>query len=1208
MFPVRTMNGPAMAVNGNKIIIERVENPSEQEEELSKMAKEGVQETLSEEIFIPYDASALPQSYAALKHPGDIVEAGSLAAQRLPAVEYDITSSFPKEVIAEGKLSDLQLEGILYACQRHQKILPNGTRAGFFIGDGAGVGKGRQVAGIIFDSFVRGRCRNIWFSISTDLRIDAQRDLHDIGCYIKVIDGCQELDKETRVFGLPKDFTEGVVFSTYATLVSFVQKGVGSGKQSRLKQLIDWCGGDTFEGCLIFDECHKAKHFLPGNEKSSTKVALAVTEIQRMLPKARVVYCSATGVTDVKNMAFMERLGLWGSGTAFKDFTPFLDSITRRGLGTLEMLAMEMKASGMYISRGLSYRQTEFMNVEANLTDAQVKVWDQAVHVWNELRRSLLVALGRTKTVQPRMWTQFWACHQRFFKQLCMSMKVPKIVEEAKQALNDGYCVVIGLQTTGEASLGQEISRCGGTVNKFISLTREILRRFIEQHFPTEVHLNPRERKVDQWSEQAKNMLLGFADKISLPNSPLDEMIDLLGGPGMVAEMTGRSGRVVRPGPKSEPRYESRAAASGSVESLNVQERNSFMAGNKLVAIISDAASTGISLHADHRAENKRRRIHLTAELPWSADKAVQQLGRSHRSNQSSGPIYKLVTTNLGGERRFAAAVAKRLQSLGALTKGDRRAASAADLSEYNFDSIYGRLALRTMYTSIAQHTFFKGVMFSDVLECAHTSKEYTLEEFHNMLRECLIKMDMIDTNILGATVKQSEAGNVSKFLNRILGLTVERQNLIFSYFYEGMKSLIRAAKRDGRYNEGVTDVRGNSIKLVQEPVIVFSEAQISSVVTKHVVLSIDRGLSWEKALNLQESHSGNLDGFYCSKKEQRGRRLYLLAIEKDQATNLFIIYRPNTGMSPFEETKDDLLQKYGHVQASDAESGWKLQYEKTESSCIHGSNCKSGPACSVGCRITHLHLLCGGIISLLSTLELVVNRYAEGLGLTRENRALRVVRVELDDGQKLIGLKYPDVLISEVSKLLKDQKANSNDRTEYSMVIENASSVSEYLRSKATTPPLTLKNFFKVKKKDSVDREVGVCIHDDVKTDNCKEGTDTIGEGSSEIEEAAKKLKPRNSQNPVVGKKEKTSVYFKRSSSSIESKTFKQKSLSVKRNASCNLLPDQSKRQKQSNLMNSFQKRKPSKSLDCPICEIKFDVNLSNEEINKHIDGCLIE
>ena len=68
-----------------------------------------------------------------------------------------------------------------------------------------------------------------------------------------------------------------------------------------------------------------------------------------------------------------------------------------------------------------------------------------------------------------------------------------------------------------------------------------------------------------------------------------------------------------------------------------------------------------------------------------------------------SGPIYKLVTTELGGERRFAASVARRLQSLGALTKGDRRAATGADLSMFNYDTVYGRTALRFMYQHICK-------------------------------------------------------------------------------------------------------------------------------------------------------------------------------------------------------------------------------------------------------------------------------------------------------------------------------------------------------------------------------------------------------------------------------------------------------------------------------------------------------------------------
>lgn len=77
-----------------------------------------------------------------------------------------------------------------------------------------------------------------------------------------------------------------------------------------------------------------------------------------MLPRARILYCSATGVSEVGNMAYMTRLGLWGPGSAFSDFEAFLDSMKKRGVSFMEMLAMEMKAEGNYVARGLSFRSS----------------------------------------------------------------------------------------------------------------------------------------------------------------------------------------------------------------------------------------------------------------------------------------------------------------------------------------------------------------------------------------------------------------------------------------------------------------------------------------------------------------------------------------------------------------------------------------------------------------------------------------------------------------------------------------------------------------------------------------------------------------------------------------------------------------------------------------------------------------------------------
>ncbi|XP_014663996.1 PREDICTED: protein strawberry notch homolog 1-like [Priapulus caudatus] len=801
------------------------------------------------------------------KHPDPVVETSSLGSIPPPDVWYQLT--IPEQTMDYGQLSALQLESIVYATQKHETFLPGGQRAGFLIGDGAGVGKGRTLAGIIYENYLMGRKRALWLSVSNDLKYDAERDLSDIGASkisVHALNKFKYAKISSRTNGSVK---KGIVFATYSSLIGESQ---GGGKyRTRFKQLLHWCG-DDFDGVIVFDECHKAKNLCPVGSSKPTKTGLTVLDLQNRLPKARIVYASATGASEPKNMAYMTRLGLWGEGTAFKEFSDFIQAVEKRGVGAMEIVAMDMKLRGMYIARQLSFVGVTFKVEEIPLTRELVEMYDASVKMWVKAR-SYFQQAAEYMDADPRlrktMWGQFWSAHQRFFKYLCIAAKVKHAVRLSRDAVKNGKCVVIGLQSTGEARTLEQLDDMGGELSDFVSTAKGVFpsllpsplnprcscrkrhapgrdrrggeKRYKESRAPTTTPTtvvavshgcpvsaasaararrartmtttrgrrasrtsNPfgngldSEEEDDPWLNRKKSRqklkakrskdkekekkkkkekkekekekereeeerkrpsperteesmngidslnsdsnsgfgattdrfdsagggpppppsssmglcalapmaarervmdmrqeLLDTLEVVGkqLPPNTLDELIDLLGGPDNVAEMTGRKGRIVSLD-DGTVQYESRSEIDVPLETLNLTEKQRFMDGEKNIAIISEAASSGISLQSDRRALNQRRRVHVTLELPWSADRAIQQFGRTHRSNQVNAPEYMFLISELAGERRFASIVAKRLESLGALTHGDRRATETRDLSRFNFDNKFGRMAL----------------------------------------------------------------------------------------------------------------------------------------------------------------------------------------------------------------------------------------------------------------------------------------------------------------------------------------------------------------------------------------------------------------------------------------------------------------------------------------------------------------------------------
>jgi predicted RNA methylase len=727
-------------------------------------------------------------------HPAQLKESAAMASVSPPAPTY--TPNIPQKTIKEGKLSEAQLETIVYAGQAHSQMLPSGERRGFAIGDGTGLGKGREISGIFQDNWNQGRKKGVWISQNPSLLKDAKRDM-------KGIDWNPELVKNLPKASEQIKDKEGIMFLGYDTLRSGQSiRAREGGRQSRIDQLVKWLGED-FDGVIAFDEAHNMNNAKDESgqggfgqqRRQASQKALAGVELQRRLPNARVVYVSATMAEEPDHLAFADRLGLWGPGTAFANRNRFLSEISSGGVASMEVVARDLKALGKYVARNLSYDDVKYERLTHELTPEQTKIYNELAQAWQIIFANINKALddtgaGSSPTQKRQALAMFWGYNQRFFNQIVTSMQMPTVLKSMENDLAKGYSPIVQLVNTYGEATDREIDRKeeGAEYDELDLSPRQSLIQYLERSFPTQQYEEYTDENGDTKMRPvvdsngnpvenaeavaAKNRLIARLGMLRFPDNPLDQIINKF-GPKVVAEVTGRKQRIYNN--KLEKR--GNAAVAKDIEAYKNDE--------KTILVFSGKGDTGASYHADLGIKNQRLRRHYCVQPGWQAKKAMQGFGRSHRTNQKQAPEFILTETNIKGQKRFISAIARRLDQLGALTKGQRQTTSTGLLkAEDNLLTPYAKRAIDRFIDDL------RGGRVAGL-----TSQEYEDQTGWKLTYQ----------SGGSVTVNYPDA---KQFFNRLLAMEIEKQNNAFDHFDKLHKEILRQEAEQGTLDVGIETIQ----------------------------------------------------------------------------------------------------------------------------------------------------------------------------------------------------------------------------------------------------------------------------------------------------------------------------------------------------------------------------------------------------------------
>jgi hypothetical protein len=741
-------------------------------------------------------------------HPDPIVESTSLHAVLPPTPTSKLL--LPRWVVEDGVLSDVQLETVLYACDAHEKHIDleiptiEGhaetvrARLGYLIGDGGGVGKGRQLAGIIRNFVSHGGRRVLWVSETEALLEDAQRDWVDLGGRAEEVVPLNRWPVNTAV-----PLTEAIIFTTYATLRSKSQDGV----HTRVKQIGDWLDPDSV---IVFDEAHNGGNAASVKSDRGTTGAsqqgMAMLEIQRAKPDARIVYASATAASEPNNLSYAERGGLWGKNTAFHGRTAFIAEITRAGLAALEIVCRNMVSQGVYCARTLSPAGITYERLPCLLTDDQKTAYATYNTAWRMIVKHADASLesnnadGRTR---GQALSRLYSTMQRFYQAVLISFKMPTVIEHARGQLEKGNSIVFQLTSTNEAV--QERSLAARDVDADLDdidlSPRDLIFDYLENAFPTiqyeeyqddgEIKTRPlmRDGNIVQNPEAVERREQAKAEIATLlcPEGVIDMVLNEF-GVEQTAEITGRKRRLIYKSVNGERTRVIEDRPSGS----NIAETNAFMDDKKHVLIFSAAGGTGRSYHADRRRKNQQKRIHYPLQFGWRIETAMQGLFRTHRTNQAQEPHYVLpFCPDVEAEKRFVATIVREFEAMGAMTRGQRDAAgtelfSAGD----NLETPFAVDAMRGLFNAIE----------------AGTIEGMTLGQFHEQTG--LGKFE--DGGLVGVR----DDTTMQRFLNRMLAVDLDKQHLLIQQLFDRLADIVAQAHAEGKLDEGVRRLRSLALRV----------------------------------------------------------------------------------------------------------------------------------------------------------------------------------------------------------------------------------------------------------------------------------------------------------------------------------------------------------------------------------------------------------